>query len=243
MQILPAWAASQRLHLSWREVRTLAPFRVTDSHLPCSQSPRSCLGGRICRPFLSPPQCFAEPVGFLQFAGRSASEIDIFEATAQPAGGEISQTAQVSNASCSAAPWPLVEAASSSQWAPFNPSYTFLNRTASQVEYYDSPYETFANTYRGGAYQQVRSWPASHTHGSRAAATNLIHVREPPVFLTPTRQRTTPPPTLPCTALTTRRPTLAARARGRSPGIRRYADLPSITTSENSRSPIELYSD
>ncbi|KAL8280352.1 hypothetical protein RQP46_007269 [Phenoliferia psychrophenolica] len=70
------------------------------------------------------------------FAGRSAAEIDIFEATAQSIGGEISQTAQ---------------------WAPFNPHYYFLNSTKDQVEYYTSPFHTKANEYKGGAYQQGTS--------------------------------------------------------------------------------------
>lgn len=44
----------------------------------------------------------------------------------------------------------------SAQWAPFNPSYAYLNDTASQSVIYDNTYGTTANTYAGGVYQQVR---------------------------------------------------------------------------------------
>ncbi|GAA5893040.1 uncharacterized protein JCM6883_007547 [Sporobolomyces salmoneus] len=73
--------------------------------------------------------------------GRGASEIDIFEATVNPYEeiGEISQSAQ---------------------WAPFNPSYSYLNSSTDYVEWFPDAVEkwdTHANVYQGGATQQVTS--------------------------------------------------------------------------------------
>ncbi|CEQ40473.1 SPOSA6832_02100 [Sporobolomyces salmonicolor] len=67
--------------------------------------------------------------------GRGAAEIDIFEATVSEA-TEIGQISQ------------------SAQWAPFNPSYTYINTSTEYVEFFDNTFETAANTYLGGAYQQ-----------------------------------------------------------------------------------------
>ncbi|GAA5832111.1 hypothetical protein JCM3766R1_003725 [Sporobolomyces carnicolor] len=73
--------------------------------------------------------------------GRGASEIDIFEATVNPYEqiGEVSQSAQ---------------------WAPFNPSYAYLNTSTEYVEFYPDAvdkWNTHANVYQGGATQQVSS--------------------------------------------------------------------------------------
>ncbi|GAA5891632.1 hypothetical protein JCM5296_005491 [Sporobolomyces johnsonii] len=70
--------------------------------------------------------------------GRGAAEIDIFEATVSEA-TEIGQISQ------------------SAQWAPFNPSYTYINTSTEYVEFFDNTFETAANSYLGGAYQQVTS--------------------------------------------------------------------------------------
>ncbi|ORY91682.1 beta-glucan synthesis-associated protein-domain-containing protein [Leucosporidium creatinivorum] len=70
------------------------------------------------------------------FGGRGATEIDIFEATITDGVGEVSM---------------------SGQWAPFNPSYEYVNSSTDYVEFFDNKYNTRANTYLGGAYQQVTS--------------------------------------------------------------------------------------
>ncbi|KAI5480337.1 glycoside hydrolase family 16 protein [Pseudohyphozyma bogoriensis] len=72
------------------------------------------------------------------FPGRSAPEIDIFEGIVEddPVQGKVSQ---------------------SSQWAPFNPSYDYLNNSTQYVEFFNSPFDTEANSYLGGVYQQVIS--------------------------------------------------------------------------------------
>ncbi|GAA5973131.1 hypothetical protein JCM11641_006283 [Rhodosporidiobolus odoratus] len=73
-----------------------------------------------------------------EFVGRGAPEIDIFEALVTADGvGNISQSAQ---------------------WAPFNAHYYLThNESAQYAEYYTSEYETAANEYLGGVYQQVTS--------------------------------------------------------------------------------------
>ncbi|KAM0751136.1 beta-glucan synthesis-associated [Meredithblackwellia eburnea MCA 4105] len=70
------------------------------------------------------------------FPGRAASEIDLFEATASTSGGEVSQSYQV---------------------APFDAYYYIKNSTTSEVDYYSTDWDTAANTYLGGAYQQAVS--------------------------------------------------------------------------------------
>jgi beta-glucan synthesis-associated protein KRE6 len=70
------------------------------------------------------------------YVGRSAPEIDIFEAqiTGQPLSGQVSQ-------SC--------------QWAPFNAAYEWFNTT----DNFDIPNATatYLNPYKGGAFQQATS--------------------------------------------------------------------------------------
>lgn len=68
------------------------------------------------------------------YVGRSAPEIDIFEATVDGSIGKVSQSAQ---------------------WAPFNAAYQFLN-TSDTLKIYD-PDVTVLNPYHGGAYQQTTS--------------------------------------------------------------------------------------
>ncbi|KAG1750407.1 glycoside hydrolase family 16 protein [Suillus paluster] len=68
------------------------------------------------------------------YVGRSAPEIDIFEATVDGGVGKVSQ---------------------SSQWAPFNAEYKWLN-TSDNLRIYDSDI-TVLNPYHGGAYQQTTS--------------------------------------------------------------------------------------
>jgi hypothetical protein len=73
------------------------------------------------------------------FPGRSAAEIDIFEAQVDPAfGGLISQSAQ---------------------WAPFNAKYVYDNSTASDAfTIFKNPgVTTVPNSYLGGVYQQATS--------------------------------------------------------------------------------------
>ncbi|KAI0917183.1 hypothetical protein AcW1_007556 [Taiwanofungus camphoratus] len=68
------------------------------------------------------------------FVGRSAPEIDIFEATIASTGGQVSQ---------------------SSQWAPYNEQYLWHN--TSETLLITDPTVTIINGYRGGVYQQAAS--------------------------------------------------------------------------------------
>ncbi|KAI0269100.1 glycoside hydrolase family 16 protein [Russula aff. rugulosa BPL654] len=68
------------------------------------------------------------------FVGRSAPEIDLFEALIDGNRGQVSQSAQ---------------------WAPFNAEYAWLN-TSSNL-YIGDPTVTQLNTYIGGAFQQTTS--------------------------------------------------------------------------------------
>ncbi|KAG1816789.1 glycoside hydrolase family 16 protein [Suillus subaureus] len=68
------------------------------------------------------------------YVGRSAPEIDIFEATVDGGIGKVSQSAQ---------------------WAPFNAGYKWLN-TSDNLQIYNSDM-TVLNPYHGGAYQQTTS--------------------------------------------------------------------------------------
>lgn len=72
------------------------------------------------------------------FVGRGASEIDIFEATVneKKGTGSVSQSAQ---------------------WAPFNPNYEYLNTSSEFVEFFQTDFNSKANSYLGGAFQQVTS--------------------------------------------------------------------------------------
>ncbi|KAG1731015.1 glycoside hydrolase family 16 protein [Suillus lakei] len=68
------------------------------------------------------------------YVGRSAPEIDIFEATVDGGIGKVSQSVQ---------------------WAPFNAGYQWLN-TSDNLQIYHSDI-TVLNSYHGGAYQQTTS--------------------------------------------------------------------------------------
>jgi beta-glucan synthesis-associated protein KRE6 len=70
------------------------------------------------------------------FVGRSAPEIDMFEAQVKgtPLQGQVSQSAQ---------------------WAPFNHDYVWLNTSDNMV--FDDPSITVQNTYTGGDTQQATS--------------------------------------------------------------------------------------
>lgn len=70
------------------------------------------------------------------FVGRSAPEIDVFEAqiTGEPLTGQVSQSAQ---------------------WAPFNAAYAWFNTTANLI--IPDPDVTVLNPYMGGAFQQATS--------------------------------------------------------------------------------------
>ncbi|KAK2461638.1 hypothetical protein APHAL10511_006101 [Amanita phalloides] len=69
------------------------------------------------------------------YVGRSAPEIDIFEATVTQGVGTVSQSAQ---------------------WAPFDANYTWIENLGSTYTITD-PTLTVLNPYRGGAYQQATS--------------------------------------------------------------------------------------
>ncbi|KAF9078818.1 beta-glucan synthesis-associated [Rhodocollybia butyracea] len=68
------------------------------------------------------------------YVGRSAPELDLFEAQISNGVGYVSQ---------------------SGQWAPFDDEYTWLNNSANLVIYNESI--TLLNSYKGGAYQQATS--------------------------------------------------------------------------------------
>ncbi|PPQ65528.1 hypothetical protein CVT26_000485 [Gymnopilus dilepis] len=68
------------------------------------------------------------------YVGRSAPEIDIFEALISPNGGQVSLSAQ---------------------WAPYNAGYNWLNNTDNMIIYNTS--RTELNAYKGGVYQQTTS--------------------------------------------------------------------------------------
>ncbi|KAF8555182.1 glycoside hydrolase family 16 protein [Imleria badia] len=68
------------------------------------------------------------------YVGRSAPEIDIFEATVDSGVGKVSQSAQ---------------------WAPFDAAYAWFNTTDNYAIY--DPNNTVLNPYVGGAYQQTTS--------------------------------------------------------------------------------------
>ncbi|ODO06113.1 glucosidase [Cryptococcus wingfieldii CBS 7118] len=69
------------------------------------------------------------------WVGRSAPEIDIFEATIEDRKGKVSQ---------------------SGQWAPFSSHYYFKNTSDNYYKIYDED-ETQVNTYMGSVYQQATS--------------------------------------------------------------------------------------
>ncbi|KAJ7103721.1 glycoside hydrolase family 16 protein [Mycena epipterygia] len=68
------------------------------------------------------------------YVGRSAPEIDVFEAQISNGAGSVSQ---------------------SGQWAPFNAAYVWLNTTDNLI--IPNPDVSVLNTYIGGAYQQATS--------------------------------------------------------------------------------------
>ncbi|KAI0094783.1 glycoside hydrolase family 16 protein [Irpex rosettiformis] len=70
------------------------------------------------------------------YVGRAAPEIDVFEATisGEPLSGQVSQ---------------------SSQWAPFNAQYKWLNTTANLI--IPNETSTYLNEYAGAVYQQATS--------------------------------------------------------------------------------------
>ncbi|KAF5353241.1 hypothetical protein D9756_007896 [Leucocoprinus leucothites] len=68
------------------------------------------------------------------YVGRAAPEIDVFEATLDNGIGKVSQ---------------------SSQWAPYNAGYKWLNNSDNLIIY--DPQDTELNAYHGGVYQQTTS--------------------------------------------------------------------------------------
>ncbi|KAJ7182666.1 glycoside hydrolase family 16 protein [Mycena crocata] len=68
------------------------------------------------------------------YVGRSAPEIDVFEAQVEDDGGSVSQ---------------------SGQWAPFNAAYVWKNTSDNLI--IPDPEMSILNTYIGGAYQQASS--------------------------------------------------------------------------------------
>lgn len=70
------------------------------------------------------------------YVGRSAPEIDVFEAqiSGDPLTGQVSQSAQ---------------------WAPFNAAYTWFNTSDNLI--IPDPDTSILNAYKGGAFQQATS--------------------------------------------------------------------------------------
>ncbi|GAA5966221.1 hypothetical protein JCM8115_006413 [Rhodotorula mucilaginosa] len=85
--------------------------------------------------------------------GRGATEIDIFEATVIASEG-------------------IGEVSMSGQWAPFNPGYEYINSSSEYFEMYSDL--CIANTYLGGATQQVTSGLCTTDSSSYDSTTNFV---------------------------------------------------------------------
>ncbi|GAA5992715.1 hypothetical protein JCM10908_006895 [Rhodotorula pacifica] len=85
--------------------------------------------------------------------GRGATEIDIFEATVIASEG-------------------IGEVSMSGQWAPFNPGYEYINSSSEYFSMYSDRCQ--ANTYLGGATQQVTSGLCTTDSSSYDSTTNFV---------------------------------------------------------------------
>ncbi|KIJ13746.1 glycoside hydrolase family 16 protein [Paxillus involutus ATCC 200175] len=114
---------------------TQTPLAATENGDPEHGNVLSFLPGQRLSACTCPGESHPGPVRSNgDYVGRSAPEIDIFEATVDGSMGKVSQSAQ---------------------WAPFNAAYQWLN-TSDNLVIYD-PDITVLNAYHGGAYQQTTS--------------------------------------------------------------------------------------
>ncbi|KAF9221801.1 glycoside hydrolase family 16 protein [Gyrodon lividus] len=114
---------------------TKTPLAATQNGDPAYGNVLSYLPGQRLSACTCPGESHPGPVRTNgDYVGRSAPEIDIFEATVDYGVGKVSQSAQ---------------------WAPFNAAYQWLN-TSDNFIIYDTNV-TELNSYHGGAYQQTTS--------------------------------------------------------------------------------------
>ncbi|EGO02966.1 glycoside hydrolase family 16 protein [Serpula lacrymans var. lacrymans S7.3] len=111
------------------------PLAATENGDPTKGGVLSYLPGQRLSACTCPGESHPGPVHSNgNYVGRSAPEIDIFEATVDGGIGKVSQSAQ---------------------WAPFDAGYVWFN-TSDNLQIYD-PAMTLLNPYHGGADQQTTS--------------------------------------------------------------------------------------
>ncbi|KIK93596.1 glycoside hydrolase family 16 protein [Paxillus rubicundulus Ve08.2h10] len=114
---------------------TQTPLAATENGDPDHGNVLSFLPGQRLSACTCPGESHPGPVRSNgDYVGRSAPEIDIFEATVDGGMGKVSQSAQ---------------------WAPFNAAYQWLNTSDNLI--INDPDITVLNSYHGGAYQQTTS--------------------------------------------------------------------------------------
>jgi len=115
---------------------TATPLAAVENGDPKYNGELSYLPGQRLSACTCPGESHPGPVRAStgNYVGRSAPEIDIFEATIVHRMGQVSQSAQ---------------------WAPFNAAYTWANTTDNLKVY--NPSATALNSYVGGAFQQTTS--------------------------------------------------------------------------------------
>ncbi|KAI0932060.1 hypothetical protein AcW2_000787 [Taiwanofungus camphoratus] len=119
------------------QTRNGLPIAATENGDPQNGDVLSFLPGQKLSRCSCPGSSHPGPMhGDGTFVGRSAPEIDIFEAqiTGQPLSGQVSQSAQ---------------------WGPFNEAYTWFNTTENYS--IGNVTNTFLNPYKGGVFQQATS--------------------------------------------------------------------------------------
>lgn len=114
---------------------TATPLAAVQNGDPANQNMLSYQPGQRLSACTCPGESHPGPMrADGSYVGRSAPEIDIFEAIVDAGVGKVSL---------------------SSQWAPFNAKYLFTNTTG--VVTFDDPNRTVLNAYLGGAFQQTTS--------------------------------------------------------------------------------------
>jgi beta-glucanase (GH16 family) len=114
---------------------TSTPIAATENGDPTEDNILSFLPGQRLSACTCPGESHPGPATTSgTYVGRSAPEIDMFEALVETDGGYVSQ---------------------SGQWAPYNAAYTWQNTSANLMIYNST--DTVLNPYKGGVYQQVTS--------------------------------------------------------------------------------------
>ncbi|EDR09611.1 glycoside hydrolase family 16 protein, partial [Laccaria bicolor S238N-H82] len=114
---------------------TATPLAAVQNGDPSNGGVLSFLPGQRLSACTCPGESHPGPVRANgSYVGRAAPEIDVFEATIDGAVGKVSL---------------------SSQWAPYNANYNWLNTTDNLILY--DPVKTVLNSYKGGVYQQTTS--------------------------------------------------------------------------------------